>query len=185
MDTSAAPGPGLRRAGRAAFVWVIVFIGFHVYWALGGRFGFGDAPTTTPTVHNTAATIFTIVVDLMFVVGTIVPLAIYQRWGRRVPAWMLGFCCWFGGVLLTVRGLAGVLDTSLRGTGLMRNGITGLTYQQELGDPHPSAYTLWSGTGIDLYFTLGGVLFLIAALAYRRGRRTRRSMAAARPRAAA
>lgn len=186
MDTSAIPEPGLRRAGRGAFVWVVVFIGFHVYWALGGHFGFGDAPTTTPTVHNTAGMIFAVAVDIMFVVGAIVPPALYQSWGRRVPAWMLGFCCWFGGVLLTVRGLAGVLDTSLRGTGLMRDGLTGLTYQQELGDPHPSAYTLWSGTGIDLYFTLGGVLFLIAAIAHRRARRRGcQSMAAARPRAAA
>ncbi|WP_157436708.1 hypothetical protein [Actinospica robiniae] len=63
-----------------------------------------------------------------------------------------------------------VLDTSLRGTGLMRNGLTGLTYEQELGEANPAAYALWSGTAIDLYFTLGGVLFLAAAIAYRRVR---------------
>ena len=51
--------------------------------------------------------------------------------------------------------------------------LSGLTYQQELGEAHPTAYTLWSGTAIDLYFTLGGVLFLFAAIVYRRVRRRR------------
>jgi hypothetical protein len=64
-----------------------------------------------------------------------------------------------------------VLDTTLRGTGLMHNGLTGLTYKQELGVAHPSMYTLCSTSSIDLYFTLGGVLFLLAALAHRRSRR--------------
>lgn len=179
MDSSvtAAAEPGsaaLRTAGRAAFAWVVVFVGFHVYWAFGGRFGFGDASTTTPPERTLAVRIFSVVVIGMFVVGTLVPLALYQRWGARVPAWVLASCCWFGGVLLSVRGLCGVLDTSLRGTGLMRDGLTGLTYQQELGEAHPTAYTLWSGTAIDLYFTLGGVLFLFAAIAYGRVRRRRR-----------
>jgi hypothetical protein len=114
--------------------------------------------------------VFAVVVDIMFVVGTIVPLAFYQRWGGRVPAWMLAWCCWTGGVLLTLRGLSGLLDTSLRGAGLMCNGLTGLTYEQELGEARPSAYTLWSGSAIDMYFTLGGVLFLIASIVYRRAR---------------
>lgn len=179
MDSSAtsgtahAPSSALRAAGRAAFLWVVVFIGFHVYWAFGGHFGFGDAATTTPTAHSAAARVFEVVVVLMFVVGTLAPLALYQCWGQRVPVWILASCCWFGGVLLTLRGLSGVLDTSLRGTGLMRNGLTGLTYEQELGEAHPTAYTLWSGTAIDLYFTLGGVLFLVASLAYHRVRRGR------------
>jgi hypothetical protein len=159
--------------GRAAFGWVVVFVGFHVYWAFGGHFGFGDAPTTTPTQHGLAVQVFSVVVDVMFVVGTLVPLALYQRWGAHIPGWILASCCWIGGVLLTLRGLSGLLDTSLRGTGLMRNGLTGLTYEQELGEAHPTAYTLWSGTAIDLYFTLGGVLFLAAAIVCRRVRRGR------------
>lgn len=52
----------------------------------------------------------------------------------------------------------------------MRNGLTGLTYREELGVAHPSAYTLICGTAIDLYFTVGGVLFLAAAIAHRRSR---------------
>jgi Protein of unknown function (DUF3995) len=169
--TTPPPSDGLRKAGRVTFVWVVVFIAFHIYWAFGGKFGFGDATKTQPKPDTLAKVIFSVVVFGMFAIGTVVPLALYQEWGRRVPAWMLACCCWIGAGLLVVRGFSGVLDTSLRGTGLAHRGLTGLTYEQELGVAHPSAYTLWSGTAIDLYFTLGGILFLVAAVHHRRSRR--------------
>ncbi|WP_433074333.1 hypothetical protein ACQP1P_27185 [Dactylosporangium sp. CA-052675] len=115
--------------------------------------------------------VFTVVVGAMFVLGAVVPLALHQGWGRRVPAWVLAGCCWIGGVLLVLRGASGLLDTALRTTGLVRNGLTGLTYEQELGVAHPSAYTMWSGSAIDAYFALGGGIFLMAAIAHRRARR--------------
>jgi hypothetical protein len=40
-----------------------------------------------------------------------------------------------------------------------------------VGDPDPSAHTLWSSAAIDAYFVLGGALFGLAARAYRRARR--------------
>lgn len=165
------PSDALRKAGLIAFAWVVVFIAFHVYWALGGTFGFGDATETQPKIDSLAKWIFTFVVYIMFAVGTVVPLALYQEWGKRVPAWMLAWCCWIGTAILLLRGSSGLLDTALRGTGLVRNGLTGLTYKQELGVEHPSAYTLWSTSSIDVYFTLGGVLFLMATIAHRRSRR--------------
>jgi len=170
---TSSPYTSLRNAGRATFVWVVIFIAFHIYWALGGHFGFGDAPTTIPPQRNLAAKIFSLIILGMFIVGTIVPLALYHNWGRRIPAWILSWCCWIGGGLLSLRGLAGVLDSLLRGTGLMHQGLTGLSYEQELGVAHPSAYTLISGSAIDLYFALGGVLFLWAAVAHGRSRRAR------------
>lgn len=150
-----------------------MFIAFHVYWAFGGQFGFGDATAAEmmPKVDNLARLIFVIITGGMWVVGTIVPLALYQEWGRRVLVWMLAWCCWIGAVILLLRGVSGWIDTALRGTGLVRNGLTGLTYKQELGLTHPSAYTLCSASAIDTYFTLGGVLFLIAAIAHRRSTR--------------
>lgn len=140
----AAPPPSdaLRKAGRIAFVWVVVFIALHVYWALGGTFGFGDATETEPKVDSPAKWVFTIVVDIMFLVGAFIPLALCHEWGKRIPAWMLACCCWIGTAILVLRGFSGLLDTALRGTGLARNGLTGLTYQQELGVEHPSSYTL-------------------------------------------
>lgn len=31
----------LRRACDVAFAWAVTFVGFHIYWFLGGQFGFG------------------------------------------------------------------------------------------------------------------------------------------------
>lgn len=170
-DTAAAPAV-LRKVARATFAWVVVFAAFHLYWALGGRFGFGHAQTTVPKQRNAVSWAFSVVVIGMFAVGTALPLALYQDWGRRIPARPLSWCCWAGGALLALRGLSGLLDTSLRGTGLADRGLTGLSYQQELGVAHPDAYTLWSGSTVDAYFTLGGLLFLAAALTHRRARRS-------------
>jgi hypothetical protein len=163
--------PSARRLGVATFAWVVLFAAFHVYWEFGGQFGFGDASVTTPKVDSLADWAFTIVIGVMFVVGAVVPLALYLPWGAEVPGWMLVTCSWIGGVLLALRGLSGLLDTLLRGTGLARNGLTGMTYQKTLGDAHPSAYTLWSTSSIDMYFFIGGILFCLVAVAHRRARR--------------
>lgn len=74
----------LRRAGLTCFVWVVLFEAFHVYWARGGTYGIGS-PAAIPKTDSLAKSIFGVIVDVMFVVGTIVPLALYQRWGRRLP----------------------------------------------------------------------------------------------------
>lgn len=154
-----------RRLASAAFGWVVLFAAFHVYWGFGGHFGFGDASVTVPEPTSAVAWVFSVVVDVMFVVGAVVPLALLMPWGARIPRWMLTACCWIGGALLTLRGFSGLLDTTLRGTGLVQNGLTGLTYEQELGQAHPSAYTLWSTSTIDVYFFVGGLLFCALAIA--------------------
>lgn len=159
-------GRGLR---LVTVGWVVVFAGFHVYWALGGTFGFGDARTTVPQVHTAAQWAYTVVVTGMFVLGAALPFALARPWGERTaPARLLRGCAWFGGALLGLRGLSGLVDTALRQTHLLRNGLTGLTYQQILGVAHPDAYTLWCSTALDLYFTTGGVLYCLLALAHRR-----------------
>ncbi|WP_165845528.1 DUF3995 domain-containing protein [Streptacidiphilus pinicola] len=148
----------------------MVFAGFHIYWALGGTFGFGDASTTVPPVHSATQWAYTVLVTGLFVVGAALPFALYRSWGRALPRWLLHGCAWIGGALLGLRGFSGLLDTALRRTGLMKNGLTGLTYQQILGVAHPDAYTLWSSSAIDLYFATGGVLYCLLALAHQRAR---------------
>ncbi len=171
--TAPTPFESLRKTAIVAFVWVVLFDAFHVYWACGGKLGFGDEPESSiePPVDSLSSWIFVIITGGMFVVGTIVPLALYQDWGRRVPAWMLATCCWIAAVILLLRGVSAWIDTALRGTGLVRNGLTGLTYKQETGLAHPSLYTLCSTSAIDTYFALGGAIFLVAAIVHRRFRR--------------
>jgi hypothetical protein len=81
-----------------------------------------------------------------------------------------------GFVALAVRGGAGIVDSLLRVAGVLPRGLTGLTYQQILGQSDPSAYTLWSGAAIDAYFLIGGILFGLAARRYRRQSRNRQEI---------
>ena len=114
---------------------------------------------TVPPTDTPAKAVFAAVVLVMFAVGTVAPLAMVQTWGRSVPRRLLLVVAWAGAALLVARGGAGVVDTVLRESGLAPDGLTGLTYEQVTGDAAPTAYTVWSGVGIDLDFLLGGVLF--------------------------
>ncbi len=160
-----------RRRSRAttwpAYVaagWTLLFIAFHIYWYLGGHLGIGDAPDVIPgTPSSVIGWILNIVVLGMFAAGVVVPVALVRRWGRIVPRWLLLGLTWLGAAVLSLRGASGIVDDLLRVTHVLPNGLTGLTYQQAIGQAHPSAYTLWSLASIDVYFLLGGILFGIAA----------------------
>ncbi|WP_338258503.1 DUF3995 domain-containing protein [Dictyobacter halimunensis] len=163
-------------AGYAALGWVIVFLVFHVYWAFGGRFGLGDASAPLPAFpHSVGAWLFTIIVFGMFVLGIIVPLAIVQSWESVFPRWMFLTACWIGSIVLIVRAVASMIDDFSRLTGILPNGLTGMTYAQITGDSQVSAYTLWSGRGIDVYFLLGGILYGIVAWRYGQQKRRAKS----------
>lgn len=152
-------------SGYAAFAWTAVFIAFHVYWFAGGRIGFGDAPDPIPGPPSSVlGWAFNVVVLAMFAAGLVVPLALVRPWGRRAPRWTLLALAWLGCAVLAARGAAGVADSLGRATGVLPRGLTGLSYEQTLGQAHPSAYTLWSGAAIDAYFLIGGFLFGLAGL---------------------
>jgi hypothetical protein len=151
-------------SGYAAFVWVTVFILFHIYWAFGGRFGFGDQSNPIPPLPTSlSGWIEFYIIIIMFVAGTIVPLALVQSWGRIIPRRLILIACWIGCVVLILRGGAGFVDDFFRSTGLLPNGLTGLTNEQITGDAYISTYTLWSGRAMDGYFFLGGILYGLAA----------------------
>lgn len=149
----------LRRAAVATFGWIVVFDALHVYWELGGRFGFGDQADPLPSAGSVGQRVFAAVVLALFVVGTVLPLAFIQRWGRRIPRWILITMAWVAAGLLTVRAVAAFVDDAMRTVFGLPTGLTGLTYEQLLGTATPSAYTLWSARAIDLYFLLGGVAY--------------------------
>lgn len=158
----------LRGAAYSTFAWVVVFDAFHVYWELGGRFGFGDQADPLPSGNGAAQRVIGAVILVMFVVGTILPLAFVQRWGRRIPRWMLLTMAWIAAGLLTARALVAFLDDAMRTWFGSATGLSGLTYEQLLGTADPSAYTLWSARAIDAYFLIGGVLYGVTAwLAHR------------------
>jgi hypothetical protein len=158
----------LRVAAYSTFAWILVFDALHVYWELGGRFGFGDQADPLPSADSAAQRIFSAVVLAMFVLGTALPLALVQRWGRWLPRWVLLTMAWVAAALLTVRAVAAFIDDAMRSLFGSATGLTGLTYEQLLGTADPSAYTLWSARAIDLYFLIGGILYGLTAWFARR-----------------
>jgi hypothetical protein len=153
----------LRVAAYSTFAWVVVFDAFHVYWELGGRFGFGDQPDPLPSGDTAVQRILGGIVLALFVVGTALPLALVQRWGRRLPRWALVTMAWVAAGLLTVRAVVAFIDDAMRTVFGSATGLSGLTYEQLLGTANPSAYTLWSARAIDVYFFVGGVLYATTA----------------------
>jgi hypothetical protein len=65
-------------------------------------------------------------------------------------------------VLLLLRGGAGILDDLTRATGLLPNGLTGLSTKDATG----AADLRWSGWAIDAYFLAGGIIFGLLAVRY-------------------
>ena len=156
----------VRRTAYTAFAWVMAFLAWHVVWSATGQ----PVPSTGRH-HGTARVLMwmsTVVVLAMVAAGTALPLALARPWGRRIPRTVLLGAAWTGCALLGARGLAGVADDVVRATGVLPNGLTGLTMEQVSGTAHPSAWTVFAGGCTDLLFTLGGLAFGLAAIAYRR-----------------
>jgi hypothetical protein len=160
-----------RRAAYAAFGWVLAFVAWHVVWAVTGL--------QFPHHHwSGAARIlmwgFDAVIDVIWAVGIVLPLALAQPWGRRVPRWMLLWTAWIGCALLGVRGIWGVADDVARAFGFSR-GLSGMTAVQVMGTRHPSTWLVFASTATDVIFAVGGLMFGIAALTYQRAFPRRRS----------
>lgn len=154
-----------RRAGYAALAWVVVFIAWHVVWYLTGL-----AFPTSSHFHGRARVVYTvasILTDAMWVIGCILPFALVQAWGRRIPRWMLLSAAWTATGVLAARGLSGILDDLLRAFGSSR-GLTGLTAAQTAGTSHLTFWVQFSGVTTDVLFAAGAVAFGTAAVAHRR-----------------
>jgi hypothetical protein len=96
----------------------------------------------------------------------------HAPWGCRRLARPAGVLAWTGSTLLLLRGGAGIVDDLTRATGILPNGLTGLTVTETTGTT--SAYAVWSGRAIDAYFLIGGIIFTWLALRHRQFRHTRR-----------
>jgi hypothetical protein len=163
-----APRGAARRTVRAAYLalgWVVLFFAFHVYWYLGGSFvSPGELPGAP---HSLVGWIFNVLVVVAFPLGALVCLAIARGWPRGRLAVAAATIAWLGCALLLLRGGAGVLDDLTRATGLLPNGITGLSVKEATGTANPSTYAQLSGWAIDAYFLGGGIIFSAVGIRYR------------------
>jgi hypothetical protein len=151
------------RAAHIALGWVVVFIGFHIYWYLGGSFASpGKLP---PSPHSLIRWIFEVVVMGAFVLGFLAPLAISRGWAGGHLARPVAILVWLGAVILDLRGVSGVVDDLTRAAGV-RTGIVGLTTMQATGIAHLT----WAWWAIDSYFLMGGLIFTWLAIRQRQHR---------------
>ncbi|MGV9311114.1 DUF3995 domain-containing protein [Streptomyces sp. NPDC003691] len=155
-----AVGPLGQAAARAATAWAVLFGVFHFYWALGGSFGLGDGAQVEAGLTGGM-----LVYDLVVAVLSFVGARVAHELGRApapqplLPRWVFLTMVWTATIALLARGGIGIADDILRSTGILANGLSGMAVQDVYGEPHPSAYTMWSMRIVDGFFVLGGLLF--------------------------
>ncbi|WP_051116338.1 hypothetical protein [Amycolatopsis nigrescens] len=84
-------------AGWVAGCAAGVYTGIKIVWVAGGTLGLSD-PSAAGTAEWIVANVVTGAIGLM---GVLVALALTQRWGLRVPAWLIAMPMWVGTGLLT------------------------------------------------------------------------------------
>jgi hypothetical protein len=146
----------------------VVFVGFHIYWYLGGSFvSPGKLPGLTP--HSLVGWIFQVTEGGAWVLGFLVPLAISRGWAHGHVTKPMEILVWLGAGILVLRGGFGVIDNLTRAAGV-RTGISGISTKQATGTSHLT----WSWWPIEIYFLAGGMIFTWLGIRYRRHRRSLR-----------
>jgi len=122
-----------RRTTRAAYTalgWVVLFFAFRVYWYLGGSFA---SPGKLPADHTRCSPGPSRYSSRAPSRWGVRVLAIARGWARGRLALAAAALVWAGCVLLLLRGGAGVIDDLTRATGLLPNGLTGLSTKDATG----------------------------------------------------
>lgn len=149
-----------QAAARAATAWSVLFGVFHFYWALGGSLGLGDGAQAKAGLTG-GMLAYDLVVAVLCFVGAWVAHELGKAPAPRLllPRWMFLTMAWTATIALVARGGIGVADDILRSTGVLTNGLSGMTIQDVYGEPHPSTYTMWSMRVVDGFFVFGGLVF--------------------------
>jgi hypothetical protein len=142
----------------AAVAWCILFGVPHFYWALGGTAGFTEwsmppnkilALTRDPIYMG-----ITWGVVIACVLGTIIALAPFQTWSRRIPRWLLLTPLWIICGMFLVRGIGTPIQTALViGGGMPFEPLTGSDAQAWY------QWLLLDSVGFSPWFILGGFVF--------------------------
>jgi hypothetical protein len=157
-------------SGYAVFIWSIVYMLPHLYWALGGKMG-GSLlkPNTIQSIHfdliNWIASVFLTVAGL-------IGLAFIYRSKGRVSRYMLLFIAWAGCSLAASHGIYGIVYRVLQISGVV---------ELETGsfDIHEDAFVLWDLVLFEPWFLIEGILFGIVGYCFLKNARSRKFWLAA------
>ena len=131
-------------AGYGAAVWSAIFAAMHFYWGAGGRLGLG--PGADAAFRRFWFLMYDLAVGVICVLGAVVAVAVARHWAGRV--WLA--LAWSGAVVLLLRG---------------GGGLTQGTYQLITLGPAEVPIRLVT---YDVWFLLGGFLFVAAIRRYRK-----------------
>jgi hypothetical protein len=160
--------PPAARAAYAALAWVVVFFAFHIYWYLGGTFASPFASDKLPGLVPDSVTgwIFAMLEGPAWPLGAWVCLAIARGWPRGKMQRAAAALVWVGCGILLLRGASGLIDDLTRATGLLPNGISGISTKSATGMTHVTV-SYWA---IETYFLAGGIIFGLLGCRYRQSR---------------
>lgn len=147
-----------HRPAYAALVWLLVFVVTHVVAAVATD----PAADAGPWGYR-AFLVYDLVLVAIATAGLAVVAATVRPWGRRIPRVLLLVPLWFGAVLLTVRGVPGMVENVAMVTGLAPGGFAG-------DGPLGAADLVWS-LAVNTYFFVGAVVLVPTTLAYQRATR--------------
>ncbi len=162
------------RAANIALGWAVTFLAFHIYWYLGGSF---VSPGKLPGwPHTLAGWIVEALTEGIWALGLLVPLSISRGWARGRLAKPEAILVWLGCAILLLRGATGLIDDLCRVTGILPNGLSGISTKDATG----TTTVTWPMWTIESYFLIGGLVFGALAISNRRHVRAVENTARAR-----
>ena len=145
--------------GYAAAAWAFLFAAVSAYWALGGEFGLETIAADISRVPLASDPAVVWGTALLKALAGMLALAAVQPWGRLLPRRPLLVSLWSCGALLTLHGLANLIDHGRMVAGFRD---TPEVRSERAARCHLFFWAPW--------WLLGGVMFL--ALAWRCSRVT-------------
>lgn len=135
--------------GYAAALWSMVFAVLHLAWAAGWYVGL-ELEQARKAFEGRWLLVYDLAIAGMCVVGVCLALSFVQPWGRRLPRWLVGLGGWGAAGLLVLRGAGSIVQ---------------MAYFVVIGKGGDivNLMTLW-----EVGFYLGGVLFVLSFLRFRR-----------------
>jgi hypothetical protein len=144
----------------AAAAWAFLFAAASFYWAAGGELALDTLAVEIERdalARDSDAVTITWVTGALKVVAGLVALALVRPWGARIPRRLLLVATAAAGAGFALYGAAGLVEKILMEAGAI-----------DVSASFGSDRVIWYLLLWDPYWLLGGILFLLAAVRFRR-----------------
>jgi len=151
---------GENRAAYAAAAWAFLFALASFYWAAGGEFALDTLAVEIERdarARDSDAIALTWATGALKVLAGLLALALVRPWGARIPRRLLLVAAAAAGAGFTLYGAAGLVEKILMEAGAI-----------DVSASFGSDRVVWYLLVWDPYWLLGGILFLLAAVRFRR-----------------